>query len=116
MKKYKNRTRSSARRRSGKVTTGIVAGLLLVFMACLVQAQDGNAGITEATTKVKSYFATGTNLMYAIGAITGLVGAVKVYNKWSAGEPDTAKVASSWFGACIFLVVVATVLKSFFGV
>lgn len=78
--------------------------------------QDGNAGITEATNKVKGYFATGTNLMYAIGAITGLVGAVKVYNKWSAGEPDTAKVASSWFGACIFLVVVATVLKSFFGV
>jgi hypothetical protein len=79
-------------------------------------AQDGNAGISEATNKVKGYFATGTNLMYAIGAITGLVGAIKVYNKWSAGEPDTAKVASSWFGACIFLVVVATVLKSFFGV
>lgn len=79
-------------------------------------AQDGNAGITQATSAIKGYFATGTNLMYAIGAITGLVGAVKVYNKWSAGEPDTAKVASSWFGACIFLVVVATVLKSFFGV
>ncbi len=79
-------------------------------------AQDGNAGITQATNSIKGYFATGTSLMYAIGAIVGLVGAVKVYNKWSAGEPDTAKVASSWFGACIFLVVVATVLKSFFGV
>jgi hypothetical protein len=79
-------------------------------------AQDGNAGITQATSSIKGYFASGTSLMYAIGAIVGLVGAVKVYNKWSAGEPDTAKVASSWFGACIFLVVVATVLKSFFGV
>jgi hypothetical protein len=91
-----------------------IIGLLSIAAYCF--AQDGNAGITEATNKVKGYFATGTNLMYAIGAITGLVGAVKVYNKWSAGEPDTAKVASSWFGACIFLVVVATVLKSFFGV
>jgi len=53
---------------------------------------------------------------YAIGAIVGLVGAVKVYTKWSNGEPDTAKVASSWFGACIFLVVVATILKGFFNV
>jgi hypothetical protein len=79
-------------------------------------AQDGNAGITQATSSIKGYFASGTSLMYAIGAIVGLVGAIKVYNKWSAGEPDTAKVASSWFGACIFLVVVATVLKSFFGV
>jgi len=101
-----------------KVTLLRTAAVLAIIMATVVlaQAQDGNAGITEATNKVKSYFATGTNLMYAIGAITGLVGAVKVYNKWSAGEPDTAKVASSWFGACIFLVVVATVLKSFFGV
>jgi len=79
-------------------------------------AQDGNAGINQATTQVKSYFDTGTNLMYAIGAIIGLVGAVKVYKKWNDGEHDTGKVASSWFGSCIFLVVVATVLKSFFGV
>ena len=79
-------------------------------------AQDGNAGITQATAQVKSYFDTGTNLMYAVGAIVGLVGAVKVYKKWNDGEHDTGKVASSWFGSCIFLVVVATVLKSFFGV
>jgi hypothetical protein len=101
-----------------KITLTRVAAVFAIILAgaALVHAQDGNAGITEATNKVKSYFATGTSLMYAIGAITGLVGAVKVYNKWSAGEPDTAKVASSWFGACIFLVIVATVLKSFFGV
>lgn len=79
-------------------------------------AQDGNAGINQATTQVKSYFDTGTNLMYAIGAVVGLVGAVKVYKKWNDGEHDTGKVASSWFGSCIFLVIVATVLKSFFGV
>lgn len=79
-------------------------------------AQDGNAGINEATSQVKSYFATGTNLMYAIGAIVGLVGAIKVYKKWNDGEGDTGKVASSWFGSMIFLVVVATVIKSFFGI
>ena len=90
--------------------------LAVMFLAASAYAQDGNAGINEATTQVKSYFATGTNLMYAIGAIVGLVGAIKVYKKWNDGEHDTGKVASSWFGSCIFLVVVATVLKSFFGV
>lgn len=79
-------------------------------------AQDGNAGIQEATNKVKSYFDTGTDLMYAIGAVVGIIGAIKVFNKWNAGEPDTNKVAAAWFGSCIFLVVVATVLKSFFGI
>nr|WP_260607534.1 DUF4134 domain-containing protein [Chitinophaga polysaccharea] len=79
-------------------------------------SNTGSAGITNATNEVKGYFAVGVDLMYAIGAIVGLVGAVKVYNKWSNGEQDTSKVASSWFGACIFLVVVASILKGFFKV
>lgn len=95
-----------------------IAGMAWLLLAGLqsAMAQDGNAGINQATSQVKSYFDTGTNLMYAIGAIVGLVGAIKVYKKWNDGEHDTGKVASSWFGSCIFLVVVATVLKSFFGV
>lgn len=79
-------------------------------------AQSGVNGINAATTEVKSYFAVGTQLMYAIGAIVGLVGAVKVYNKWNQGDNDTSKVAAAWFGSCIFLVVVALVLGAFFNV
>ena len=79
-------------------------------------AQDGMAGINEANQQVRSYFGAGTQLMYAIGALVGLIGAVKVYQKWNAGDQDTGKVAAAWFGSCIFLVVVATVIQSFFGV
>jgi hypothetical protein len=89
--------------------------LLMIITACAF-AQDGNAGINEANTKVRSYFAAGTNLMYAVGAVLGLIGAVKVYSKWNSGDPDTSKVAAAWFGSCVFLVVVATVIRSFFGV
>lgn len=91
---------------------------ILLILACIIsaQAQDGNAGINEATMRVRSYFTTGTTLMYSIGAILGLVGAIKVYSKWNSGDQDTGKVAAAWFGSCIFLVVVATVLRSFFGV
>lgn len=100
-----------------RLLTGMVAGFVLMIISLSSAfAQDGNAGISEATNQVKSYFEGGTNLMYAVGAIVGLVGAVKVYKKFSDGEQDTGKVASSWFGACIFLVVVSTILKSFFGV
>lgn len=87
--------------------------LLVNFYA---SAQDGTAGINEANTKVRSYFAAGVNLMYAIGAIVGLIGAVKVYQKWNSGDHDTGKVAAAWFGSCVFLVVVATVIRSFFGI
>ena len=91
----------------------IAAGIFLITTN--VMAQDGNAGIDEATTMVKSYFDSGANLMYAIGALLGLIGGVKVYQKWNHGDHDTGKVAAAWFGSCVFLVVVATVIKSFFG-
>lgn len=55
-----------------------------------------------------------TKLIYAIGAVIGLIGGVKVYSKFSSGDPDTSKTAASWFGACIFLIVTATILRSFF--
>ena len=104
----KNKTRRQLR------TLG-VSGLLVLMSFCAF-AQDGNAGINEANTKVRSYFASGTNLMYAVGAILGLIGAVKVYQKWNSGDHDTGKVAAAWFGSCVFLVIVATVIRSFFGV
>lgn len=90
---------------------------LLFNLAAQAQLQpDGAAGITEANTKVRGYFGVGCNLMYAVGAILGLIGAIRVYQKWSNGHPDTGSTAAAWFGSCVFLVVVATVLKSFFGI
>lgn len=94
----------------------LIATSVLVIQQLSLFAQDGNAGINAANTQVRSYFTSGTNLMYAVGAVVGLIGAVKVYNKWNSGDPDTGKVAAAWFGSCVFLVVVATVIKSFFGV
>lgn len=39
---------------------------------------NGQAGITEATQLVTGYFDPGTKLVYAIGAIVGLIGGIKV--------------------------------------
>jgi hypothetical protein len=108
-----NKWRVTALSRKAKLRA--VAGMLMCFGVLQVRAQDGAAGIEEADTMVREYFEVGVNLMYAIGAIVGLIGAVKVYNKWSSGHPDTGQTAAAWFGSCIFLVIVATVLRSFFG-
>ena len=88
---------------------------LLTATAIGAYAQgNGIAGINEATKMVTSYFDPGTKLIYAVGAVVGLIGSIKVYNKFSSGDPDTSKTAASWFGACIFLIVAATILRSFF--
>ena len=93
----------------------ILSAALLIAAASSAFAQDnGLAGINEATSMVTSYFDPGTKLIHAIGAVVGLIGGVKVYGKFSSGDPDTSKTAASWFGACIFLIVAATILRSFF--
>ncbi|OCB70952.1 DUF4134 domain-containing protein [Flavobacterium crassostreae] len=98
-----------------KQSKKILVAVITLLSGIGVFAQgNGTAGITEATQMVTSYFDPATQLIYAIGAVVGLIGGVKVYNKFSSGDPDTSKTAASWFGACIFLIVAATVLRSFF--
>lgn len=84
------------------------------YVMAQTSAGNGSAGINAAESQVRGYFDVGTKLMTTIGAVTGIIGALKVYSKWNHGDPDTTKVAASWFGSCIFLVVVAAVLRGFF--
>ena len=92
----------------------LIAAVLLLSVYSAFAQGNGLSGINQATNMVTSYFDHATKLIYAIGAVVGLIGGVKVYSKFSSGDPDTSKTAASWFGACIFLIVAATILRSFF--
>lgn len=92
----------------------LIASVLLLSISSAFAQGNGLSGINQATNMVTSYFDPATKLIYAIGAVVGLIGGVKVYSKFSSGDPDTSKTAASWFGACIFLIVAATILRSFF--
>ena len=92
----------------------LIAAVLLLSISSAFAQGNGLSGINQATSMVTSYFDPAPKLIYAIGAVVGLIGGVKVYSKFSSGDPDTSKTAASWFGACIFLIVAATILRSFF--
>ena len=70
------------------------AAFMLATVGAYAQG-NGIAGITEATNMVTSYFDPGTKLIYAVGAVVGLIGGVKVYSKFSSGDPDTSKTAAN---------------------
>ena len=95
-----------------------LAPLLYLLTTTALSAQksatSGVGAFTQASTALTAYFEPLTNLVYVVGAVVGLIGAIKVYQKFSQGDPDTGKTAASWFGACIFLVISATVLRAFF--
>lgn len=61
----------------------ILSAALLIAATTSAFAQgNGLAGINEATSMVTSYFDPGTKLIYAVGAVVGLIGGVKVYGKF----------------------------------
>lgn len=53
------------------------AALLLAASSTFAQG-NGLSGITEATSMMTSYFDPATKLVYAVGAVVGLIGGVKV--------------------------------------
>lgn len=93
-----------------------MAMMLTLFLcaANLYAMRQRSGGYQRGYLDDDLYFDPATKLIYAIGAVVGLIGGVKVYGKFSSGDPDTSKTAASWFGACIFLIVAATILRSFF--
>ena len=90
--------------------------LILMLPATLASFAQGNgmAGISEATNMVTSYFDPLTKLIFAVAAVLGLVGGVRVYSKFNSGDSDASKSATALFLSCVFLVIVGTVLRSFF--
>ncbi|UZR99621.1 DUF4134 domain-containing protein [Chondrinema litorale] len=77
---------------------------------------QGATGITTATTELKTYIDPVASLILIIGAVVGLIGGVRVYIKWNSGDQDVQKSIMGWFGSCLFLVLVGTVIKAFFSV
>lgn len=87
----------------------------LLFMQASAYAQSGVNGLNTATSQLKTYIGPATNITLVIGGIVGIVGGIRVYSKWNAGDPDINKELMGWGGSCLFLVVSSLIVKSFFG-
>lgn len=90
--------------------------LAMCTMAATNSFAQGAAGIDAASSELATYMDPLGNMMMVLGAIVGLVGAVRVYLKWNAGDQDVQKAVMGWMGSCIFLVVSGVIVKAFFGI
>ena len=62
------------------------AAFVLAAVSSALAQGNGLSGITDATNMVTSYFDPATKLIYAVGAVVGLIGGVKVYGKFVRHE------------------------------
>lgn len=89
-----------------------------MLLTTSMQAQDaaaGNAGLSVAVTSITEYFPTVKLLCYAIGGVVGLIGGIRIFNKWNNGDNDINKELVGYGGAMLFLVIMPNVIQAFFG-
>lgn len=88
---------------------------LIVATPALAQTATGGAAIEQAANTIKGYWTPLKNLIMVIGGIVGLIGGLRIYNKWSNGDQDINKEVLGWGGACLFLILVPIFIGAFFG-
>lgn len=95
-----------------------LTALTLFFnvMLSFAAGTKASSALNAATTEVRDSFDAASNLMLAIGAIVGIIGGIMCYSKYSGGDPEGGKKIAKWIGGCVFLCLVPTILKAFFGV
>ncbi|PZV87241.1 uncharacterized protein DUF4134 [Algoriphagus aquaeductus] len=92
--------------------------LLLFFSATDTYGQSppGVSKFQEVETDMKSFYVALSRLSFAVGAVSGLVGGLRVYNNWQMGKHQIDVQVVSWFGACLFLATMGFFLSGLYAV
>lgn len=88
---------------------------LLVGFSATMDAQSGITALSSANSTIRSYWDPMKLIIAGIGAIVGVVGAVRVFNKWNSGDNNIGKEVVAWGGSALFLVIAPSFIGSFFG-
>ena len=92
----------------------LMFGLLMfaVTPALASGASGGGAALTNAAGDIRRYVDGAKALIYAVAAVVGLVGGIRIFNKWQNGDNDVTKEIIGWVGAMIFILLVPTFVNA----
>ena len=121
MKKVIRRVVTNVKRGFETVNRKAILAIGAIMTApAMLQAQTAGGtfdeGIQSATEDITDAAGALSTLCLAIGAVVGLVGAVRIYIKWNNGDQDVTKSILGWGGAALFLIASGAVIRGFFGV
>ena len=92
-----------------------ILGLMLSITHTMAQGGGVGGALNNVNNELKSYVAPILGILYPIAAIMFIIGSVKVYRKFTNGEPDVAMTAFQLIGGAIFVGLLPTLLNAFFG-
>lgn len=95
-------------------TKTLLAFAFLMIAISPLMAQGGATAISNAAKDIKEYWGPLKLVLQAVGGIVGLIGGLRIYNKWTNGDQDINKEILGYGGAMIFLIVVPEFVGAFF--
>lgn len=92
--------------------------LFLLFSSSesLAQSPPGVNEFNNVETDMEQFYVALSRLSFVVGAVSGLLGGLRVYNNWQMGRHHMDVQVISWFGACLFLSTMGLFLSGLFGV
>lgn len=96
----------------------LIAGFLLTFWegfnVAYAQSGAGPTAIGGATSEIKGYYDPLKKLIWIIAGCLGLVGAFRLYNKFTSSDPESSKHATNFLGGGIALVAAEVFIRKMF--
>lgn len=94
----------------------LVANLITLILAQSSAAQvPGLSEFHQASAEIRHYYFSMSDLIFVIGAITGLLGGLRVYANWQGGRHHVDRQVAGWLFSCIFLNLCGVFLRGLFG-
>lgn len=78
------------------------------------QSSGGASAITSATSEIKTYYTPLKGMIWIVAGCLGLVGAVRVYNKFTSSDPEASKNAAGFLGGGIALYAAELFIRKMF--
>ena len=90
--------------------------LLLSSSESIAQSPPGVLEFNRVENDMEKFYVALSRLAFVVGAVSGLLGGLRVYNNWQMGRHHVDVQVITWFGACLFLATIGVFLSGLFGV
>lgn len=98
-------------KKSGWLALAFIYSLYAEFICA---QSEGATAISTATSELKSWYDPIKGLIWVLAGCLGLVGAIKMFNKFNSADPETSKSAAMLLGGCVALYVAEILFRTMF--